>query len=298
MTFFYSNRITNLLTLATFLTVSIFLAATAHTQGISAHRGEHLESPENTLPAIKAAIDAGAQQVEIDVKSTRDKILLLMHDWTVDRTTDGSGKVADLSYDEIKLLDAGSWFSQDHRNVRVPTFRETLTIIPHKTIVNVHVHGGTATVVSAAKTIKEMDRLDHCFITLDMDAFDEMAAARQAVPYIKLCKGHPAGSAITRNDIMIPEKAFYGTGFVSPGKIDTRKINYIQLFGAPASQAQLIQSVKTLHEYEVIVNFCCANTAEQMRPLLEADVDYILTDNIHIGLKLLKEYSIGLDRKE
>ena len=87
---------------------------------VIAHRGEHLSHVENTLPAFQAAIDAGADYFECDVRTTSDGRMVLMHDGTVDRTTNGKGRVADLTFDGIRSLDA-------HGN-RVPTFEEALEL--------------------------------------------------------------------------------------------------------------------------------------------------------------------------
>ncbi|MBI3245280.1 MAG: glycerophosphodiester phosphodiesterase [Deltaproteobacteria bacterium] len=92
---------------------------------ITSHRGAGFLEPENTLRAIRRAIDLGADQVEIDVQLTRDGHLILMHDATVERTTDGTGTVADLTLAEIRQLDAG-------QGERVPTLEEVLTLATGK----------------------------------------------------------------------------------------------------------------------------------------------------------------------
>ena len=275
------------------LFVLVFLLSNisvASAQGVCAHRGEHVKAPENTIPSIKSAVDAGVHQIEIDVKSTLDSVEVLMHDWTVDRTTDGSGKVSDLTFEEIRALDAGSWFSPEYRNTRVPTLQEALLVIPDDVSVNVHVHGGIDTVVRTAKIIEENGGIGHCFLTLGMDNFKEMAAARLAVPSIKLCKGHPADSTVVLDDTLIPDKFFMQADIETRGNDRYRTINYFQLFGSYESIDQLTGMVKKLHDYGVIVNYCCANSVEQVVPLIKADVDYILTDNIKMSLKALKEY--------
>lgn len=86
---------------------------------IVAHRGFKNVAPENTIAAFDAAAKAGAKYVEVDVRATRDGHLVLMHDATVDRTTNGHGAVKDLTFEEIRKLDAGG-------GERVPTLRETL----------------------------------------------------------------------------------------------------------------------------------------------------------------------------
>src|SRR4051812_26195793 len=85
-----------------------------------AHRGASSEAPENTLAALKLARGRGANWVEVDVKLTQDGVPILMHDDTLERTTDGTGKVADTSWATIQTLDAGSWFDKKFRGERVP----------------------------------------------------------------------------------------------------------------------------------------------------------------------------------
>ena len=75
-----------------------------------AHRGASGTFPENTLSAFRAAIDAGADMCELDVQLTRDGAVVVIHDETVDRTTDGTGEVAALTLEEIQRLDAGAKF--------------------------------------------------------------------------------------------------------------------------------------------------------------------------------------------
>jgi len=100
---------------------------------VVAHRGGvGLDVPENTLPAIQRAIDIGAQLVEIDIRETRDGHLILMHDTTVDRTTDGSGRVEEMTLEEIKALDAGDWHSDRYKGTEVPTLKEALTLMKGK----------------------------------------------------------------------------------------------------------------------------------------------------------------------
>ncbi|MCX7349096.1 MAG: glycerophosphodiester phosphodiesterase family protein [Alphaproteobacteria bacterium] len=93
---------------------------------ISAHRGFSEDYPENTIPALAAALEAGADVAEIDIKLTRDGKLVLMHDTTVDRTTNGTGAVKDLTLAEIRQLDAGSWFGTEFSGTIVPTLDEVI----------------------------------------------------------------------------------------------------------------------------------------------------------------------------
>ncbi|MDT8316948.1 MAG: glycerophosphodiester phosphodiesterase family protein [bacterium] len=93
---------------------------------IVAHRGDSCCSPENTLTAIRRALDRGASMVEVDLRWSKDKVAVLMHDEEIDRTTSGTGPVNEKSLKELKKLDAGSWFAPEFRGERIPTLIEAL----------------------------------------------------------------------------------------------------------------------------------------------------------------------------
>ena len=100
---------------------------------VEAHRGASSTHPENTMAAFRAAIAAGAGWIELDIHECADGELVVMHDGSVDRTTDGTGKIADLSLAELRALDAGAWFSAEFAGEGVPTLAEVLALV--------HTHG-------------------------------------------------------------------------------------------------------------------------------------------------------------
>ena len=109
----------------------------APTPWIAAHRGQWRDNPENSIPGILDAIEDGADMVEIDISSTKDGQLVLMHDKTVDRTTNGTGNVADMTFEEIKKLR----LRQNQGNgpapvteYQVPTFKEVLAAVKGKNV--------------------------------------------------------------------------------------------------------------------------------------------------------------------
>jgi glycerophosphoryl diester phosphodiesterase len=99
-------------------------AAASRVSWIVAHRGASLERPECTLAAIHRSIEVGATAVEIDVRTSRDGELFLLHDATLDRTTNGSGNASALSLAELQKLDAGSWFDEIYEGERIPSLKE------------------------------------------------------------------------------------------------------------------------------------------------------------------------------
>ena len=95
---------------------------------IYAHRGASGTHPENTLPAFKEAAQLDIHGVELDVHLTKDGELVVIHDETIDRTSNGSGYIKDLTMADLRAFDFGSWFSADFAGVSIPTLEEVLKV--------------------------------------------------------------------------------------------------------------------------------------------------------------------------
>ena len=114
-----------------FLTAFLLFSAScafAQSPFFIAHRGGALLAPENTLAAFQNAVDFDADYFELDVKISSDDSLMIMHDVTVDRTTNGTGNIAELTYAELRALDAGSWFGAEFAEEKIPTLFEALNL--------------------------------------------------------------------------------------------------------------------------------------------------------------------------
>lgn len=103
---------------------------------VASHRGDWRNAPENSVQAIKNCIELGVDIVEIDVRMTKDSVLVLMHDAAVDRTTRGKGKVSDFSYEEIKQLYLKNGLGRETEH-KIPTFEEVMLAAKGKILVNV-----------------------------------------------------------------------------------------------------------------------------------------------------------------
>jgi len=101
------------------------------------HRGAMASAPQNTLAAFRKAIEFGADGVELDVHLSKDGAVVVMHDFFVDRATDGTGRVAQKTLAELKALDAGIKFSPQFAGERVPTLSEVFDVLEGKLLVNV-----------------------------------------------------------------------------------------------------------------------------------------------------------------
>lgn len=153
-------------------------------RGLCAHRGAMDTHPENTLPAFRAAIEAGAHMIELDVCLTKDNQMVIMHDATVDRTTNGKGRVIDLTLEEIRKLDAGSWKSNEFAGVKVPVLEEVLDIMPRNIWLNIHLKRDENLSVMVARMVSDKDRLHQAFLACGAQ---EAVKARHEVPGIMIC---------------------------------------------------------------------------------------------------------------
>jgi glycerophosphoryl diester phosphodiesterase len=174
---------------------------------IAAHRGASASAPENTMEAFRLAVDAGADAIEIDVHLTADGELAVIHDETLDRTTDRSGAVAELTMDEIREADAGARFTRAGdsgfpfagRDLRVPALPEVLAWLPETSglVIEIKARAAADAVVAAVD--------DHPIQTdnrLSVISFDEATIdrVRELDPRIRtaylLAPGQPIDDAL------------------------------------------------------------------------------------------------------
>ncbi len=106
---------------------------------LCAHRGLSHACPENTLPAFAAAIAVGAHELEFDLLASRDGVLVVCHDHSVDRTTDGTGEVEELNWEEIRNLDVGIRCGEVWRGVRMPRLEQVLDLADDRVGLNIHI---------------------------------------------------------------------------------------------------------------------------------------------------------------
>lgn len=102
-----------------------------------AHRGDFAHAPENTLPAFEQAIQKGADGIELDVKLTADGHVIVIHDSTVDRTTDGRGRVASFSLEAMRKLDAGKKFNETFSGTKIPLLAEVFEAVGKHKLINI-----------------------------------------------------------------------------------------------------------------------------------------------------------------
>ena len=146
-----------------------------------AHRGASHKFPENTLQAFAAAIQAGADMCELDVQLSRDGIPIVIHDDTVDRTTDGHGAAAALTLAEIKRLDAGIRFGPGFAGARVPTLEEVLIEVAGRCRLNVELKG-PGTSLEVCRLLRQYGQLETSIVSsFDWAALQEARSFESAI---------------------------------------------------------------------------------------------------------------------
>jgi glycerophosphoryl diester phosphodiesterase len=166
-----------------------------------AHRGASAEAPENTLAAFRRAIEAGADGIELDVHLSRDGIPVVIHDETLDRTTDGEGPVTACTGDVLQALDAGSWFDPHFTGESVPTLDKTLGLLAGRLRLNLEVkdvRAGTAVV----EVLRRYPQTDAVVSSFD---YGVLSGLRRTSPDLPLAVLHDAGNwrlALERAEVL------------------------------------------------------------------------------------------------
>ena len=145
------------------------------------HRGFSARLPENTMPAFRAALDAGADGIELDVGLSRDGHLVVIHDETLDRTTDGTGAVSALTRAELGGLDAGAWLSPEFAGTRLPFLDEVLDALGGETLVNIEIKPEACRVAAelpVERLVLDMVRERGLMDSVLVSSFDYMALIR------------------------------------------------------------------------------------------------------------------------
>lgn len=234
---------------------------------VVAHRGDAKAAPENTLAALRAARGI-ADFIEFDVCTTKDGHLVVIHDDTLERTTNGRGLVSSLTLAEIRGLDAGSKFSKSFARERIPTIDESIAEIGESAIPIIDHKTGTA--VQIVEAIRRNKILDRCIVT-GFD-FTTMREVKRLEPRITVTVN--LGKAPT--DVQIAQ-------FTAAG------INAVLIYKTAISA----EMVSRLHALGFWVFTWAAETADEVRALQAMGVDAVYADSLRIARGVLPKQAEG-----
>ena len=224
---------------------------------IIGHRGTAGEAPENTMASFLMAVEQGAHAVELDVCLSKDGELMVIHDDTLDRTTNGEGIVAELTAKEIRQYDAGLWFHERFEGEKVPLLEEVFDRLPSDFLINVELKGGQDRLEERlAELLVRRNRVETVF--LSSFHHKKLANMKRLIPEIRVGLGYAAN--------VVDHIAFadlFGPGLFSlhpkHGLIGLNEIG------------QAVE--RGTHVYPWTVN-----EPEMMRMLLHANVSGLITD--------------------
>lgn len=248
-----------------------------------AHRGGARIAPENTIEAFAAGLEAGADRLEMDVHATRDGHVVVLHDPTVDRTTDGHGPVRDLTLAELHRLDAGARFAGDAgdfpyrgRGVRVPTLAAVLEAFPGVPL-NIEIKQDEPAIEHAV--LEVLDRFSaRAQVLLAAEEARIMARIRAAAPDVL--------TSFSAGDVLEWVTAWQG------GTLDAYRPPGIALQIPPSfGDVQLVtaESVAIAHGMGLEVHVWTIDDPAEMAALLDLGVDALMTDVPPLAVRLLRE---------
>ncbi|KAA6432697.1 hypothetical protein FEM33_23535 [Dyadobacter flavalbus] len=230
-------------------------------RGLCAHRGCMDTHPENTLPAFREAVRLGVQMIEFDIQLTKDSMMVIMHDDAVNRTTNGTGNVSDLTFAQIRALDAGIKKGEKFKGTQVPTFEETLAMMPANVWLNCHLKGDEAVGSRAAAALAKSGRMHQAFLTCSEKA---AGAARKIVPGILICNGDNSYRKDTPRYVQ--------------ATVDM-KADFIQLLRHEPGEDRK-GPMKSLKDNNVKINYFYAKSPDELGSLYAEGVDFVLVNNV------------------
>jgi len=178
------------------------------------HRGYPARYPENTLASFKGAMDAGCDMIELDVTLTRDRKVVVIHDDRLDRTTVGKGLVGERSFEEIKKLDAGSWFDARYATERVPELPEVVKLTAGRCMLNIEIKTSAyeadfpadAIEHQVVELVKATGAMDRVIVSSFDQRILQRIAAMDAPPAVALISDHGADKIVL--DLLLAMQAF------------------------------------------------------------------------------------------
>jgi glycerophosphoryl diester phosphodiesterase len=239
-------------------------------RGIAAHRGGTTTHPENTLAAFREAVRLGAHQIELDVRATADAELVVIHDPTVDRTTDGRGAVAELTLEALRHLDAGHRWGPACAGERIPTLAEVVDAMPRDVWLNIQIKRGEPIAAPVSRLLVERGRVHQAILACGNAAARE---ARSVEPRLRIC-----------NLVRQRTRAAYVEHALATGA-DFIQLHHLR--GPP--EPELMAHAR---EAGLRVNYFAGPELPDLAALFDAGVDFVLVDDVPAALEAARKLGI------
>ncbi len=239
---------------------------------LCAHRGFNTVAPENSMPAFASAIALGAQEIEFDLWSTKDGVLVSCHDSTLDRVSNGTGKIYEHTYEELLKLDFGIKWGEKFKGLKIPTFEEILQKFAGRVIMNIHVkiwddEFENSMIEQIIGLVRKYDCEKHVYFMTTSDKM--IKKVMEYAPDIKVCVGWDGN----KDPMSIVDRAI---------KFGAYKV---QLFKPYFNQ----ESIDKAHEHGILCNVFYADDPEEARKYFEMGIDTVLTNDYLTIYNAVKE---------
>ncbi len=240
---------------------------------ICAHRGFNTIAPENSMPAFGAAVAMGTEEIEFDIWSTKDGVLVVCHDDTLDRVSDGTGKIFEKTYAELLELDFGIKHGERFAGMKIVTFEQILKEFSKRVIMNIHVKIWDSNqeddkLSDIVDMIHKYDAQEYVYFMTDNDRM--VAKAMAYAPDIPVCVGWDCNR---EDNMAIVDRAI---------RMGAKKI---QLFKPYFDESTL----KKARGNNIICNIFWSDDAEEAKELLKMGMDCILTNDYNLVSQALKK---------
>ena len=238
---------------------------------IFAHRGDLAHAPENTLPSFQQALQKGADGVELDAKLTADGHVIVIHDPTLDRTTNGKGRVAASTLEVIRKLDAGTWFNEKFAGTKVPLLEEVFETVGRDKMINIELTNYASPRDGLVLKVSELIKRHNNQSQILFSSFfpSNLKIAAQTLPAV------PRGLLAMPGLVGLWARSF---GFM---------FGDYQALHPHISNASREQ-VQRAHRLKRRVHVWTANTPEEIVRLKEWGVDGIFTDDPQTAVRALE----------
>ena len=230
---------------------------------LCAHRGFNTTAPENSLPAFGSAVALGAEEIEFDLWSTKDGVLVSSHDATLERVSDGEGKIYEKTYEELLALDFGTKYGEKFKGLKIPTFEEILKKFAGRVIMNIHVkiwdmNFHDPRIEKIVSLIRKYDCEKHIYFMTTNDSI--IKRVMEYAPDLKVCVGWDGN----KDDPLSMVKRAIALGAYK-----------IQLFKPYFNE----ETVRFAHENGILCNVFYADDPDEARRYFEMGIDTVLTND-------------------
>ncbi len=245
---------------------------------VISHRGANKVSPQNTIEAFKKAIIFRADGFETDVHLTGDGVPVICHNYTINKTSNGKGAIANNSLDYLKKFDFGSYFHHSYKGIEIPTLEEFLDISEkgNLKVLNIEIkspHNKDYTIVDK---VLEAVKAHNLFDKLLISSFDP-----DLLVYVKDCDENCQTGFLYSPDKPITYKRVLGKEIDFAKSIDADALHPHQMFVKPAL-------VEAAHENGIMVNPWTVNKEKDIIKLVRMGVDGVITDVPNIAKRIIE----------